>query len=74
MPQIVVKELLKKSIFKGLFMFLCNKEFNASFKRDIELKTYISDFWVFFLNKVHVGKLILLVTKHSHITRNSGVK
>lgn len=65
MPQFVMKALLKKSLFKGLFMFLFKKEFNASFKRDIELKTYISDFWVFSLDKVHLLKLILLVTKHT---------
>lgn len=47
MPQFVVKALLKKSVFKGF-----KKEFSASFKRDIELKTYISDFWfAFFLGK-----------------------
>lgn len=45
MPQFVVKALLKKSIFKGF-----NKEFSASFKRDIELKTYISDFWLVFFS------------------------
>lgn len=48
MPQFVVKALLKKSIFKGLFMFLLNKELNVSFKRDIELKMCSSDFWFFF--------------------------
>lgn len=36
-------------------MFLLKKELNALFKRDIELKAYISDFWDFFpLDKVNV--------------------
>jgi len=39
MPQLVVRALLKKFIFKGFFSL--NKEFNASFRRDVVLKTYI---------------------------------
>lgn len=55
-------------------MFLFNKEFNASFKRDRTESIYFRFLVFFFLDKVHVGKLILLVTKYIHSTRNSGVK
>lgn len=76
MPQFVMKALLKISISKGLFMFLFNKEFNVSFKRDIGLKTYFR-FPGFFLGQSSCLKVNFTCYKaHSacRITRNSGVK